>query len=129
MNLLLDTHVWLWWMTTPSRLPAETAAALRDLNSELSWSTACVWEIAVKHALGKLPLPEDPRTFVRARMAATGAVALSITHEHVLRSALLPRHHADPFDRLLVAQAQLDNLTLVTGDPQLSAYDVPILWG
>ncbi len=128
MRLLLDTHVWLWWMSAPHRLPATTTGALRELDHELLWSSACVWELAVKHALGKLPLPVAPADFVAERMVATGAVPLPITHEHALRSAALPRHHADPFDRLLVAQAQVDGLTLMTGDPQLSAYDVPILW-
>lgn len=128
MRLLLDTHVWLWWMNAPHRLPAPTVAALRARDSHLLWSAVCVWELAVKHAIGKLALPGGSASFVRTRMVETGAAALAITHDHALQAAGLPPHHKDPFDRLLVAQAQVDGLTLVTGDPQLSAYDVPILW-
>lgn len=128
MRLLLDTHVWLWWMTSPSRLPHVTGDALGVADNSRFWSAACAWEIGVKYALGKLPLPVDPREFVRTRMVETGASGLPVTHEHALVAAALPLHHRDPFDRLLVAQAQVDGLTLVTGDPQMAAYDVPILW-
>jgi len=128
MRLLLDTHVWLWWLTEPGRLPARTAQALRDVERELLWSSASVWELAVKHAIGKLRLPGGPEQFVASRLAETGAMALPISHRHALAAAALPAHHRDPFDRLLVAQAQVDGLTLVTGDPQLTAYDVAVLW-
>lgn len=126
MNLLLDTHAWLWLVSAPERVPARVHQAL--VSSSLFWSTVCVWELANKHASGKLTLPDDPRSFVRTRSQAAGARPLPITHDHAFTAAVLPQHHRDPFDRLLVAQAQVDGLTLVTGDPQLSAYDVEILW-
>lgn len=128
MRLLLDTHAWLWLFSQPQRLPALARAAVADPTNPRMWSTVCVWEIATKQALGKLSLPVSPADFVAVRMVETGASALPLTHGHALASAALPRHHGDPFDRLLVAQAQVDGLTLVTGDPQLSAYDVEILW-
>ncbi len=127
MRLLLDTHVWLWLATEPERVPPRT----RDLvvaGQQILWSAVCVWEIATKHASGKLELPAAPREFVRTRSRMAGADSLELTHEHALASGSLPRHHADPFDRLLVAQAQVEGLTLVTGDPKLSAYDVEIAW-
>ncbi len=127
MKLLLDTQVWLWWVTEPERMPPAVHTAL-EADHELLWSAVCVWEIAVKHASGKLSLPDAPDRFVRTRMLAVGAQRLPITHDHALQVAALPPHHRDPFDRLLVAQAQVEGLTLVTGDPALSRYDVDILW-
>jgi len=129
VRLLLDTHVWLWLLTRPARVPAPVRDAIEDSATERVWSAVSVWEIAVKHASGKLPLPDSPDRFVRSRMLATGAQRLPIDHEHALHVATLPPHHGDPFDRLLVAQAQVERLVLVTGDAALSAYDVEILWG
>ncbi len=100
MRVLLDTQVWLWMQMAPRRLSAETR---------------------------KLPLPEPPSDYVPSRMRASGTTALPIHHAHVLWTANLPPHHRDPFDRLLVAQAQLENLPLLTADRQLAAYDVQLL--
>ncbi len=127
MRLLLDTHVWLWLATEPERVPQRTLE-LVVAEHQMLWSAVCVWEIATKHASGKLELPAAPREFVRTRSRTAGADPLDITSEHALVAAALPRHHRDPFDRLLVAQAQVEGLTLVTGDPKLSAYDVQIAW-
>jgi prevent-host-death family protein len=91
-------------------------------------SAASAWEIAIKVGLGKLKLPEPPARYVPARLAEQGMDALPIDHGHALRVAELPDHHADPFDRLLVAQAQLERMTLMTADPQLLAYEVDTLW-
>jgi len=126
VRLLLDTHVWLWLFSAPRQVPQSVHDALG--TSTLHWSAACVWEIANKHASGKLVLPGEPRAFVRTRSQSAGARPLDITSEHALHANVLPPHHRDPFDRLLVAQAQVEGLTLVTGDPKLSAYDVEILW-
>lgn len=127
MRWLLDTHVWLWLLTEPSRLRVTARERLLEEGSELMWSTVCVWEIAVKHESGKLVLPERPEAFIRSRMLSTAASALAIRHEHALRAAALPPHHRDPFDRLLVAQAQVERLTLVTADPLMQQYDVEVL--
>ena len=90
-------------------------------------SSASSWEIAIKYANGRLPLPEAPETYVPSRMQATGLESLPVTHTHALRVAALPRHHDDPFDRMLVAQAQLEGLTVVTADPAFEPYDVAVL--
>lgn len=127
MSFLLDTHIWLWLLTDPSRVSLQMQEALRAASAELLWSTVCVWEIAVKHRIGKLALPEPPRSFVSSRMAVTGATALPVRHAHALQAADLPPHHRDPFDRLLVAQAQVERLTLVTADPLVQQYDVDVL--
>jgi len=128
MRLLLDTHVWLWLRASPERLPKRARAALEDERNALHFSAASAWEIATKHALGRLPLPTTPDAFVRQTIAKVAATALPISVAHATRAGGLPSHHRDPFDRLLVAQAQADDLVLVTNDEQLEAYDAKLLW-
>lgn len=124
---LLDTHVWLWLQTTPERLGDEVGELLVDRTHTLLLSAASGWEIAIKYRLGKLPLPEPPGEYVPDRMRRSGVTPLPIEHAHALRVAELPDHHNDPFDRLLVAQAQELAIPIVTADPQLSAYAVDLV--
>jgi len=127
VRALLDTHIWLWLQVRPERVRDDVRARLADERAELLLSAASAWEIAIKHALGKLPLPEAPRTYVPSRMRLDAVDGLPVTHAHALHVATLPNHHGDPFDRLLVAQAQLEKLTIVTVDPQIQRYDVEVL--
>lgn len=127
MRVLLDTHVWLWLQTSPERLSERSLDLLADPANELLLSAASAWEIAVKVGLGKLSLPAAPADYVPRRLATSGTTALPVELRHALHVATLPRHHRDPFDRLLVAQAQVEGMPLMTADPQLSAYDVEIL--
>lgn len=124
MRALLDTHVWLWLQTTPERLSGEALELVQDGSNELFLSAASAWEIAIKYALGKLPLPEPPDRYVPSRLATSGTTPLPVDLRHALHVAALPRHHRDPFDRLLVAQAQLEDLVLVTADGQFGPYEV-----
>lgn len=124
MRFLVDTHCWLWLQASPERLAEDVITLLEDPANDLFLSAASSWEIAIKHALGKLPLPEPPSRYVPSRLAASGCRGLSIEHTHALRVAELPPHHRDPFDRLLVAQAQVEGLVLVTADRQFEGYDV-----
>jgi PIN domain nuclease of toxin-antitoxin system len=128
MKLLVDTHVWLWLQVSPERIDAQTLALLADTANDVLLSAASAWEIAIKHALGRLPLPVPPAQYVPSRMSRSGVTALPVLHAHALRVAELPPHHRDPFDRLLVAQAQHEGLTLVTNDRELAAYDVDVVW-
>jgi PIN domain nuclease of toxin-antitoxin system len=127
MRLLVDTHCWLWMLVSPARLGEPLRQLLTDPENELLLSAASAWEIAIKYALGKLPLPVEPGAYVPSRMASSGTAGLPIQHAHALHVATLPPHHRDPFDRLIVAQAQLERLTVVTVDPQFAAYDVAFL--
>lgn len=129
MRLLLDTRCWLWWVAQPDQLSAHARELITAAGNDVLFSAASSWELAVKYALGKLPLPEPPEEFVLKRLVRDRIDALPVEHRHALRVAALPFHHRDPFDRLLVAQAQLENLRLLTVDRQLQAYDVEIVWG
>ena len=121
-RLLLDTHVWLWWQSGDTRLGQETRALLQRA-SEVRFSAASVWEMAIKSSIGKLRLP--PNADIAAELAHAGFRALPVKIVHAEAVRHLPLLHRDPFDRLLVAQAQLEGLTLVTGDVALAVYDVP----
>src|SRR5688572_4588546 len=101
MRILLDTQCWLWMALSPERFSPRARALVEARENTLYLSAASAWEIAIKHALGKLRLPEPPVSYVPARVAALGVQALSIEHQHALHVATLPTHHRDPFDRLL----------------------------
>ena len=126
MKVLLDTQVWLWMLTGPEKLRAQRPL-LEDPSTRLLLSAASTWEIALKHALGRLPLPEPPQSYVPSRMRSTGVEPLPITPGHTLAAAALPLLHRDPFDRLLLAQAQQLGIPLVTADTALADHDVELL--
>lgn len=111
----------------PERLSPQGRAALAARHNELFLSSASVWEIVVKHKLGKLRLPLPPERYVPDRVARARTMPLSIDHRHALRLSQLPLHHRDPFDRMLVAQAQVEQLPILTADRQLAAYEVHLL--
>ena len=123
-SYLLDTHVWLWLQTTPERIRDEVVDLLADRANTVLLSAASSWEIAIKYRLGKLPLPEPPAEYVPKRMRLSGVTALPVEHAHALRVADLPEHHGDPFDRLIIAQAQSLNVAIVTADGHFGAYEV-----
>jgi PIN domain nuclease of toxin-antitoxin system len=128
VKLLLDTHAWLWMVAEPERFSDAARALLEDLENELLLSAACSWEVALKYALGKISLPAPPALYVPAQIERTGVVPLPVEHAHALRVAELPLHHRDPFDRILVAQAQLEDAAVLTRDRGFAAYDVAIHW-
>lgn len=123
MRLLLDTHIFLWLLSSPERLGG-ALGTLEDPGNELLVSSASSWEIAIKVRLGRLELPGDPRRYVPDRLRAIGAEPLAIEHHHALGVVDLPMLHRDPFDRLLVAQARHLGLTIVTADAHIPRYDV-----
>lgn len=127
MRILLDTACWLWLLAEPKRFSARTRRLLASPGTEIVLSAASAWEIAIKHALGKLELPDAPVTYVPRMMRETRTLPLPIEVKHALRVAELPAHHRDPFDRLLIAQSQLEKLKLLSGDQQFRDYDVELL--
>jgi len=127
VRILLDTQVWLWVLGEPGRLSAAGRARLRSPANTVFLSAANIWEIVIKHAAGKLRLPDEPVAYLRGRLAETPAAIIPITHEHALQLALLPQHHRDPFDRILIAQAQVEGLRIMTADRQFKAYPVDLV--
>jgi PIN domain nuclease of toxin-antitoxin system len=125
-GLLLDTHAFLWWATNDDRLSPVAREVIAEGRVLLSVATP--WEMTIKHALGRLELRDAPRTLVYAQVARHGFETLGVSLEHVLGVADLPPHHDDPFDRLLIAQARVERLTIVTVDAAFSSYDVGVVW-
>lgn len=123
MNLLLDTHALLWWLGDDPELSAEARVAIADGENLVLVSAATVWEIRIKEAIGKLSVPQD----FREVLSSQPFLFLDITVDHAHAVGSLPLHHRDPFDRMLVAQALAERLTLVTRDPHIPAYGVPLL--
>lgn len=127
MRLLLDTQVWLWMLMDPDRLSTEGRTAILAAENELLLSAASTWEIAIKHGLGKLHLPGPAEVVIPDMMIATQVTPLPVLHSHTLRVSKLPSHHRDPFDRLLVVQAQLERVPIMTSDSKFADYDVELL--
>lgn len=128
MRILLDTSSWIWSVSSVARLNQDARNLLRDPQQEIYFSAVSAWEIAIKASLGKLQFPESPPTLVPREVARLGLRPLPINHLHALAVYDLPKHHGDPFDRLLVAQARVEGLMLMTADRDIKKYDVPIVW-
>jgi len=124
MKVLLDTHAFLWWLGDDPKLSPAARAAIRDPDALVHVSAASVWEIAIKVKLGRLDVQGSD---CAAEIEANGFVELAITARHAQSAGALPRHHDDPFDRMLVAQAQLESLVLITHDPRLRRYGTQIV--
>lgn len=127
MKLLLDTQCWLWWFTEPEHLNEDTITQIADEANELWFSVASIWEIGIKVSIGKLPLPEPLDSYISSRMAELGVQLLDIRANHAVKASSLPLHHRDPFDRMLIAQAIIEDMTLVSADSMFRQYDVSIL--
>ena len=123
MKLLLDTHVFLWWLDDDPKLGPKARSAIEKPDNFVFVSAATAWEIAVKRANDKLEAPGDIAGWIEQSAFSD----LPIEVEHAVASAELPKYHNDPFDRLLVAQAQIEGMTLVASDDEIDKYDVPVL--
>lgn len=123
MNLLLDTHILLWWAAGDSRLQPRCRAILLDPANEVYFSSVSIWEIAIKRAKGLLAVPP---ALLREESVRAGLLELAFTSGHAVRVAELPHHHSDPFDRALIAQALSESLTLVSQDEKVRRYAVPL---
>ena len=128
MRLLVDAHAVIWAVDDPSKLGPQAATALQDPGNDLLLSAGTIWEIAIKVGLGKLSLSMSYREWMQRAIVDLALTVLPITVEHAEIQGSLPRHHGDPFDRLLVAQAQVENITLVSADPGFDPYGIKRLW-
>ncbi|MDZ4805249.1 MAG: type II toxin-antitoxin system VapC family toxin [Candidatus Eisenbacteria bacterium] len=127
MTLLLDTHVFLWMSVSPERLNANVIDRLSEPGARIFLSAATALELSIKVARGKLSLGDSVETFLGDRMRRHQLMELPMTSRHAIEVGRLEWHHRDPFDRILVAQARCDDLTLVTGDPRILRYDAQFL--
>ncbi|MDE0253823.1 MAG: type II toxin-antitoxin system VapC family toxin [Rhodospirillaceae bacterium] len=128
MRVLLDTHVALWWLKGDNRIPRRIRDIVAHPDTEAFVSAATIWEIAIKSKLGKLPAAAAAVETMPACFTDIGFSMLDINAAHAKRAGSLPLHHRDPFDRMLVAQAAIESLTLISGDPVLSLYEVDTGW-
>jgi PIN domain nuclease of toxin-antitoxin system len=127
MRLLLDTHIFLWYISGDGRLPTAMKDAIRDPGNEAYLSAVSVWEAIIKHQLGKLPLPQPPETYLPEQRRRHLIVSLDVDEESVTRLARLPSLHSDPFDRLLICQALQHGLAIATADPVIQSYPITVL--
>ena len=128
MRILLDTHTFLWWNEANPQLSKKALSLLADPANTLLLSVVSAWELVLKTQAGKLDLPESPSVYVPTRMAHYAMETLPMTLAHVLASESLPIHHRDPFDRLLIAQAAVEGVPIVTADPEFRRYPIKVLW-
>ncbi|MEH2274427.1 MAG: type II toxin-antitoxin system VapC family toxin [Nostoc sp.] len=128
MRALLDTHAFIWWVTDDSQLSANARNLIADSGNILFLSVVSTWEIVIKNKLGKLTFPEPVEQYIPSRLAINRFESLPIQMSHVLQVASLPSIHRDPFERILIAQSQIENLPIVTIDQQITQYLVQTIW-
>lgn len=128
MRLLLDTHVLMWWIDDDPHLSAQSRALIGHSDNDVVVSVVSVWEIAIKAGLGRLDVPPDLQGYLRRQLARNQFELLPVLFEHAVAVRDLPRHHRDPFDRMLIAQSQVERLRLVTHDARMRAYEIDVIW-
>lgn len=128
MKLLVDTCTFLWLAADDPMLTETATDSCRDPDNEVFLSALSAWEVAIKHRLGRLPLPEPPNRYIASRREWLGLQPLDFDDTSAAHDALLPAHHRDPFDRGLVSQAILKGMVIVTPDPLIARYPAPVLW-
>lgn len=128
MKILMDTHVFLWALTLDARLSSRALETLADPEFQFTLSVASVWEMLIKAQRGKLPFPSPAAPYLADQMRRTAISILPVELDHVLQIDKLPLHHRDPFDRILIAQAQAESLPILTGDRQFARYGVETIW-
>ncbi len=128
MRYLLDTHVLIWWITTDNRLSSAARDIISNYRNVLYWSVASSWEISIKYELGKLEFDEPPENLIPSELDKNYIEVLPIYNDEAFLAGQLPSHHKDPFDRMLIAQARLGSLWIITNDPALKLYDVNVYW-
>jgi PIN domain nuclease of toxin-antitoxin system len=128
VRVLLDTHTFLWWVLEDPRLSPRARSVITAPATEVFVSAVSAWEIAIKAGSGRLDLPEPATTYVPSRIAANDFGELHVTVEHAVGVSGLPLIHRDPFDRLLVAQARVEGIPIVTSDPTIAQYDIDVIW-
>lgn len=128
MQYLLDTHVFIWWITSDRRLSAKAGDLIRSRRNAIYWSVVSSWEVSIKHALGKLIFDEPPESLLPPELDKNQIETLPILNAHAFLAGQLPLHHKDPFDRMLIAQARIESMGIISNDGKLHHYDVDVFW-
>ena len=128
MNVLLDTHALIWYSHTPEQLSQKALEIINSQENTISISQVSIWEMQIKISIGKLDLPQSVRELIECQIVSNGFRELNIRNEHLWGLTSLPLHHKDPFDRLLISQAQTDGLVLLSKDSKFATYDVQTIW-
>jgi len=128
MKALLDTHVFLWWIMDDPQLSDRARELITNRNNTFYFSAASGWEIMIKARLGRLQLPKNPQRFISEQLSLNNIGSLPVQMSHALHTITLPNHHRDPFDRMLIAQAQLEKISILSADPQIVKYEVKVIW-
>ena len=128
MNALLDTHAFLWWVMNDQHLSTAAYDLIQKPENTVFVSVACIWEMVIKYHANKLTLPEPPDTYIPSRIRHYDFQILPIEMPHVFQIGHLGHYHRDPFDRIMIAQSQVERLPLVTCDKKIRQYDVDVIW-
>lgn len=128
MRYLLDTHAFLWWILDDPRLSRRAAAIIADAGNEILFSAASAWEIVIKAQFGRIAFEDNIVEFIPRQVSANGFRNLPVHSEHALHVSKLPLLHRDPFDRMLVAQAQIEKVPLLTADQAVAQYQIEVVW-
>lgn len=128
MQYLLDTHVLIWWITSDNRLSETAKKLIKNCQNNIYWSAASSWEISIKYALGKLDFDEPPESLLPSELEKNHIETLTIQNDHAFLAGKLPFHHKDPFDRMLIAQAQIERFGIISNDSKLKLYAVDSYW-
>lgn len=128
MKALLETHTFLWWITDNPHLSSRVREIIKDSDNDIFLSAASGWEMVIKAQLGRLHLPEKLENFISEQLTINAILSLPVEMSHALYVYALPNYHRDPFDRVIIAQAVLEHLPLLTTDPQIAKYPVEIIW-
>jgi PIN domain nuclease of toxin-antitoxin system len=121
-------HTFLWWVINSPQISPTAHTVIADPSSQILFSAASGWEIAIKAQLGKLQIPDPPESFIASQLAINSFEVLPIQLNHALQTYYLPNHHKDPFDRILVAQSQVENLPILSSDSKIAQYGVQVVW-
>ena len=128
MKYLLDTHAFLWFVLDDKRISTKAKSIIKDSKNEIYFSAASAWEIAIKTKLDRLKIKGDLESFIIEQLSTNNFVPLSITISHSLYTERLPQFHKDPFDRIIIAQSKIENMSLISKDKNIKKYKVPIVW-
>lgn len=128
MKYLIDTHIFLWMISSPEKLSLKVTKIIENKNNILFLSVASCWEVVIKYMIKKLTLPESPDIYIPKQVKENSITFLSIDYRYTLNILNIPEHHKDPFDRIIISQSIIDNIPIISKDSVFDLYDVQVIW-